>query len=144
MNGRGSRLIRKDSCFLFSAGSTKAGTLLLFDDRLVHVSSHAWWLGGAAGLLAAGALTGLSALSGGLGSGLGATITVRIAAHRAEKRAAQGGQGVLELPFTEINAVRRGKQGINSRVLEVHRTDGATFKFAVKFDKWASDLALVG
>jgi hypothetical protein len=113
---------RQQSAYLYSGKRTQAGTLLLFPDRLVHVASTAMALGF-------------------LGGALGAVAVQQAAKKRAPGRAAAGGKGVVDIPFSQISGFGKGKQGLNRNVLEVHTIDGTTVKFGVKFDKWAPDLA---
>ena len=138
----GSRLIRTGTCYLFPPGGMrKPGTLLLFEDRLVHVASPAMWLGPGLGLLVAAVMIGLNSLTGALGGGLGALVATGIATHRAPRRAARGGAGVVEMPFTRIAAVRPGNLGRTRKGLEVRLIDAAPIRFAVKLHQWESDLA---
>jgi hypothetical protein len=114
--------IRQDSAAMFSGKRMQAGTLLLFPDRLVHVASN---------------LAGV----GLLGGALGAVLAAQAAKSRAVGRATQGGKGVLEIPFVDISGIGRGKQGLNRNILEIRLIDGSAFKFGVKFDRWAPELA---
>ncbi len=80
-----------------------------------------------------------------LGGAVGAGIAQQAAKKRVLGRAAQGGKGVVEIPFSQIRDVSRGRQGLNRNVLEVEMVDGTRVKLGVKFDKWAPALArLVG
>jgi len=141
MNPTNPQVIRKDSAFLWGDGKPQSGTLLLFPDRLVHVASNAYSFGLAGGVILAAALLGYGVISGGLGGGLGVGVALQVAKGRAVTRAVQGGKGVLEIPFSQVIGVHRGKQGLNRKVLEVRTIGGATVKFGVKFQEWAPALA---
>jgi hypothetical protein len=119
--------IRQESALLFLGGrKSETGTLLLFPDRLVHVASNAM-------------------RAGMLGGALGAVIAQQAAKRRAIGRAAEGGKGVIEIPFSHVASISKWKQGLNRNLLQIEGVDGTLWKLGVKFDKWAPDLArLVG
>ena len=118
----GDRPIRQDAAFLHSGTrSMQRGMLLLFPDRIVHVSSN---------------LMNVAFLGGALGAGIAYLVTKQ----RAPGRAARGGTGVLEIPLNQITGVSRGKRGRNRNVLVISTAGGADVSFGVKYDRWAAEL----
>lgn len=114
--------IRTQTAFLIKGGlKNKAGTLLLFPDRISHVASAA--LGAAA-----------------LGGAAGALIANKMAKNKAAEKEAAGGQGVTTIPLAVVAEVRKGSQALNRNILEIVSSDGTATKFGVKFDKWKPDL----
>ena len=114
--------LRTQTAFILHGGlKNKPGTLLLYPDRLSHVAS---------GALAAGAA----------GGALGMVMAGKVAKNKAAGKEEEGGKGVTTIPLTQVTAVRKGKAGLNSKILEVEASDGTVVKFGVKFVDWKPDL----
>ena len=120
--------LRSDTAFLIRGGlKNKAGTLLLFPDRISHVGS-------------AGMMAGMA------GGAIGAAMAGKVAKNKAAGKEAEGGKGVDTIPLASVTEVRKGKSGLNRNLLEVVSADGSSQLFGVKFEKWKPDLlaALTG
>lgn len=114
--------IRSDTAFLIKGGlKNKAGTLLLFPDRISHVGSSAL-------------------LAGAAGGAIGMVVAGKLAKGKAADKEAEGGKGVDTIHLAEVATVRKGKSGLNRNILEVVTRDGTSTLFGIKFDKWKGDL----
>ena len=115
-------VIRSEAAMLFKGSlKSQSGTLLLFPDRLSHV---------AAAVHVAGAAFGA----------IGALVAGKTARNRAVGKELEGGKGVITLPLTQLTEVRKAKQGINNKLMEIQAADGTVLKLGVKFDQWKPDL----
>lgn len=114
--------IRTQTAFIIKGGmKNKAGTLLLYRDRISHVGSGAMgaaMLGGAVGMAVAG----------------------KLAKNKAAEKEAQGGVTVNTLRLADVTEVRKAKSGLNRNLLEVVSADGTSMMFAVKYDQWKPDV----
>ena len=120
--------LRSDTAFLIKGGlKNKAGTLLLFPDRISHVGS-------------AGMVAGMA------GGAIGMVVAGKLAKNKAADKEAEGGKGVDTIALADVAEVRKGRSGLNRNLLEVVSADGTTHMFGVKFEKWKPDLvaALTG
>ena len=114
--------IRTQTAFLIKGGlKNKAGTLLLFPDRISHVGS-------------AGMAAGLA------GGAIGAAVAGKLAKNKAADKEAEGGKGVTTIPLADVTELRKAKSGLNRNLLEVVSADGGTAMFAVKWDQWKPDV----
>jgi hypothetical protein len=114
--------LRSDTAFLIKGGlKNKAGTLLLFPDRISHVAS-------------AGMAAGMA------GGAIGIVVAGKVAKNRAADKEAEGGKGVDTIPLADVREVRKGRSGLNRNLLEVVSADGSSHLFGVKFEKWKPDV----
>ena len=114
--------IRTQSAFLIKGGlKNKAGTVLLYPDRISHVGS--------------GALAG-----GAVGGAVGMAVVGKLAKNKAADKEAEGGKGVTTMALSDVTEVRKAKSGLNRNLLEVVAADGSTLMFAVKYDQWKPDV----
>ena len=147
--GGGVMPIRKHPARLWGHGP---GTLLLYPDKLAHVSSRAANVGGGAGFIAVFAVSwalargGPGALGGAIGAGGGWMIGAAIAQSQAAGKVAAGGSGVTVIPLVAITSLRTiepaGIGGVlGGKSLLVTTADRAEYRFGVKLDNWSADLA---
>jgi hypothetical protein len=114
--------IRTQTAFLIKGGlKNKAGTVLLYPDRISHVGS-------------AGMAAGMA------GGALGAAVANKLAKNKAADKEAEGGKGVTTMRLADVTEVRKAKSGLNRNLLEVVGADGSTLMFAVKWDQWKADV----
>jgi hypothetical protein len=114
--------IRTQTAFLIKGGlKNKAGTVLLYPDRISHVGSS----GMAAGVA---------------GGAVGMAIAGKLAKNKAADKEAEGGKGVTSLRLADVTEVRKARSGLNKNLLEVVGADGSTLMFAVKYDQWKPDV----
>jgi hypothetical protein len=107
---------------------TRAGTLLLYPDQLVHVSSKAAQFGAAFGAL-------------------GILVTRQIANTRAAAKVEAGDESITSIPLAAISDVHGEKGKLDGNTLVVRTTSGDEYRFGgVRFDRWSEDLgqALTG
>jgi hypothetical protein len=117
--------LRSDPAVFIHGGlKNRPGTLVLYPDRVVHVTSNAAPIGAVFGVI-------------------GMLLARRSAKKKAPARALAGGAGVTALPLTHLRSIRKGKHGLNKKILEITMSDGTVLKFAVKYDEWASEIARV-
>ena len=114
--------IRTQTAFLIKGGmKNKAGTVLLYPDRISHVGS-------------AGMAAGIA------GGAVGMAIVGKLAKNKAAEKEAEGGKGVTTMPLADVTEVRKAKSGLNRNLLEVVGADGSSLMFAVKYDQWKPDV----
>ncbi len=114
--------IRSESATLFRGTlKSQSGTLLLFPDRLSHVAAHVH--------VAAVAL-----------GPIGALVALKSARNKAVGKEVEGGKGVITIPLAQLTEVRKVRQGINNKLMEVEAADGTVLKLGVRFDQWKPDL----
>lgn len=114
--------IRTQTAFIIKGGmKNKAGTLLLYRDRISHVGSGAMgaaMVGGAVGMAVAG----------------------KLAKNKAAEKEAKGGITVNTIRLADVTELRKAKSGLNRNLLEVVSADGTALMFAVKYDQWKPDV----
>lgn len=114
--------IRTQTAFIIKGGmKNKAGTLLLYRDRISHVGSGAMgaaMVGGAVGMAVAG----------------------KLAKNKAAEKEAKGGITVNTIRLADVTEVRKAKSGLNRNLLEVVSADGSSLMFAVKYEQWKPDV----
>jgi hypothetical protein len=120
--------IRHDTAVWVGTKLRADGTLLLYHDKLVHVSSR------------------LGELGRPLGGELGVAIVMTIARSQAPKKAAAGGKGVAEIPLDSIAAVENlkatGIAGLfGGRHLVVTTSEAIAYRFSGVPDYWIADIA---
>jgi hypothetical protein len=112
--------LRKGSAAIVRGGlKNRPGTLLVYPDRVVHVSSTAAMFGAGFGAL-------------------GVLVTRGIANARSDARVLKGGTGVTTVPYEAIMTLSVDKKGNRKfgRIV-VHTTSGEEFLFAIsKVDEW--------
>jgi hypothetical protein len=114
--------IRTQTAFLIKGGmKNKAGTVLLYPDRISHVGS-------------AGMAAGMA------GGAIGMAVAGKLAKNKAADKEAEGGKGVTTMALADVTEVRKAKSGLNRNLLEVVGADGSTLMFAVKYDQWKPDV----
>ena len=140
--------IRTQAARLWGHGQ---GTMLLYPDKLAHVSSAVAGVGGAAGFIAVFAASfavgpgGPGALGGAIGAGGGWLIGAAIAKSQAARKVAAAGSGVTLIPLASIASLRAMKSAgiggaLGGQSLVVTTADGEEYRFGVKLDKWSADL----
>lgn len=143
--------LRKDPARLLGVGARRGqGTLLLYPDKLAHVSSQAAGWGGGIGFalvaIASFALAhgGPGALGGAIGAGGGWMIGAAIAKSQAARKVAAGGGGVTVIPLDSIASLQTVKStglgGLLGGQSLVVTADMTEYRFGVKLDKWSADL----
>jgi hypothetical protein len=101
---------------------TRAGTLLLYPDQLVHVGSKAAQFGAAFGAI-------------------GILVTRQMANTRAAAKVEAGDTSITSIPLATISDVHGEKGRLDGNTLVVRTTSGDEYRFGgVKFDRWAEDL----
>lgn len=114
--------IRTQTAFIIKGGmKNKAGTLLLYRDRISHVGSGAMgaaMVGGAVGMAVAG----------------------KLAKNKAAEKEAKGGITVNTIRLADVTELRKAKSGLNRNLLEVVSADGSSLMFAVKYEQWKPDV----
>jgi hypothetical protein len=101
---------------------TRAGTLLLYPDQLVHVGSKAAQLGAAFGAI-------------------GILVTRQVANTRAAGKVEAGDKSITSIPLATISDVRGEKGKLDGNCMIVRTTSGDEYRFGgVKFDGWSEDL----
>jgi hypothetical protein len=132
--------------------SRREGTLLLYPDKLAHVSSPAFRWGTSAGFvtvfIVSFALTGtgpgaLGALIGGVA---GWMIGAAIAKSQAPGKVAAGGDGVTVIPLDSITSLQTCKSTgvggwLRRQSLLVTTATGVEYRFGAKLAGWSADLA---
>ena len=130
----------------------REGTLLLYRDKLAHVSSPAIRWCTSAGVVAvfiigfALARTGPGALGALIGAGVGWMTGTAIAKSKAPGEVAAGGDGVTVIPLDSITSLKAGKPtGIGGwlrrQSLVVTTANGVEYRFGAKPASWLADLA---
>jgi len=124
------------------------GVLILYPDRLVHVTSWVTnWCAGLGFLIIYVASlpvshTGPGALGGAIGAGGGTAIGNAIAKRQAPKKAAAGGDHVTVIPLDSITRVQEGRAGwAGGGRLLVSTSPQAEYTFRAKLDQWSAYLA---
>lgn len=114
--------IRTQTAFLIKGGlKNKAGTALLYRDRVSHV--------GSSGMMA-----------GAAGGAIGMAVAGKMAKNKAAEKEAEGGKGVTSIALVDVAEVRKAKQGLNRNLLQVVAADGTEMTLAVKYDQWKPDV----
>lgn len=142
--------VRRQATRLLAGGKTQGyGTLLLYPDKLVAVSSGAVRIGMIVGVIVAFVPTllipphtGPGALGALIGVGGGYLIGGAIAKSQAAAKVAAGSDNVTVIPFDSIISLqtRKSKGWLGGQHLVVTTADGAQYGFGVKLDKWLADL----
>jgi len=116
--------LRVQAAFWMRGGlKNRAGSLLLYPDRLVHVGSKLLQVGGGGGVL-------------------GVLLARGIANGRAAGKAAKGGSNVVSIPLSTISGVTGEKRKLRGGILVVRTITGEEYRFGgVKFDAWSDDLS---
>jgi hypothetical protein len=114
--------IRTQTAFLIKGGlKNKAGTVLLYRDRISHVGS-------------AGMAAGVA------GGAIGMAVAGKLAKNKAAGKEAEGGKDVTTMRLADVTEVRKARSGLNRNLLEVVSADGTALMFAVKYDQWKPDV----
>ena len=101
---------------------SRAGTLLLYPDQLVHVGSKAAQIGAAFGAI-------------------GILVTRQIANAGAARKVEAGGKSVMSIPLATISEAHGQKGKLDGNSIIVRTTTGDEYRFGgVKFDRWSEDL----
>jgi hypothetical protein len=152
MTDSGIPIRRQTARLLGVKASQGQGTLLLYPDKLAHVSSRAAGWGGGIGFAAVVVASialfhgGLGAVGGLIGAGGGWMIGAAIAKSQAPGKVAAAGDGVTVIPLDSITSLETRKSTgiggwLGGQSLLVTTADGTEYRFGVKLDKWSADLA---
>jgi hypothetical protein len=144
--------IRKQTARLWGVKASKGqGTLLLYPDKLAHVSSRAPGWGGGIGFAAVVVASiavfhgGPGAVGGLIGAGGGWMIGAAIAKSQAAGKVAAAGDGVTVILLDSIASLETRKSPgiggwLGGQSVLVTTADGALYEFSVKLDKWSANL----
>ena len=130
-------------------GATRGtGTMLLYPDKIAHVSSAAtlWWpLIGFLALAVPGLIVpphvGSGAFGAVIGTGVGQVIGSLIARRQAPRKLAAGGGDVVVIPLDSITRIEVRTSGrlLTPPAFVVTTSGGASYALTGRLNKWSGD-----